>query len=122
MDDDILLFGRTGKASYGAARKAINNKPRTTLISSTGPTSTSSSYDSDSSGSGSAPSDDDNEGNGVRRQHRRAHKRKHKSMIGGKVGSLASSLIHNKALALEPCVIVSESEDSDSSLSGRYEC
>ena len=122
MDDDILTFGRTGKASYKAVRKAIKNKPRTTINTVTRLTSTSSSHNSDSSGSSSSYSDDDDEDNGESRRHKR--KRKHKSVMqmGGRAGSLASSLIHNKAPALEPCVIDSESEDSDSSLSERYVC
>lgn len=118
MDDsDILMFGRSGTASYKAARKAIKNKPYTSISTCRRPSSTSTSQTSDSSGSNSSYSDEDDVDNIGRR---RLRKRKHKSRVGGKMGSLASSLIHNKTVNIEPCVIDSESEDSDTLVTGRY--
>ncbi len=91
MDDDILSFGNNRKISFKAALRSVqSNRPkiRAAVIVKD---SSSDSSDSD---------DEDESRRGRKRiQHR----------VGGKVGSLASQLIHNQ---LEPCVI-SDSDDSD---------
>ncbi len=93
MDDsDILSFGNSRKISFKAALRSVqSNRPKIKA---------STIVENSSSDSNNSDDDDESRRNRKRIQHK----------VGGKVGSLASRLIHNQ---LEPCVISSDSDDSD---------
>lgn len=116
MDDfDILTFGRPSKASYKDAHKAMEMATSATVSN---PCSSGSQVSSQSeSNNSSCEYDSDNDG---KWRHGRVSKRKCRSHLGGKVGSLASSLIHNKPVIIESRLIRSDSEESDSSPSAKY--